>query len=175
MLSLQDKEWRKFQFSEIFNIYTGAAVPAVSLHAGKEPRITASENNNGVAGLYSPSEHRNYRTLTNFVSVSFLGAVFYHPYTASLDMKIHAVTLKERKMTSGLGLFLAKTIRNTVAKFSYGNQLSSTDLPKQNLLLPIDSNSRPDWDYMESYIYERSSQLMRKYVEYAESTAPCNT
>ena len=33
-----------------------------------------------------------------FISVSFLGTVFYHPYKASLDMKVHSLKLKSKEL-----------------------------------------------------------------------------
>ena len=147
----------------------GASIPVKDLVKGTVPRITASETNNGVVGYYKKMDIRNYRELNNFISISFLGGVFYHPYTASLDMKIHAVKLTDRELNKDLGTFLVRVIRQTVSRFSYGDQLSSTDLPRQKILLPIDDEGNPDFDFMENYMKEKESKMVNKYVKYLET------
>lgn len=69
-----------------------------------------------------------FRIYTNFISMSFLGSAFYHPYEASLDMKVHCLQLLDKEMTTGLGLFITVMLINNVTGTNYGNQLSSEDL-----------------------------------------------
>ena len=168
-MNLTDREWKEFKCDDIFNIYTGASIPVKDLINGSIPRITASETNNGVIGYYKKMDIKNYRELNNFISVSFLGGVFYHPYTASLDMKIHAVKLKNRELTKELAIFLVRVIKQTVSRFTYGDQLSSKDLPRQKILLPIDENGEPDFNFMENYTEIKEKYMIEKYTKYLES------
>lgn len=173
---LTEKEWKPFKIEEIFQTYkgsngiqtpTGAYVPKKNLVNGKTPRITVRDTNNGVDGFYD-SIDKNYRKFKNFISVSFLGSVFYHPYEASLDMKVHALILKDYKMNKYIAEFLKVMIKMNTQHSSYGNQLSSTDLPNLRILLPIDNDKKPDWSYMEQVTANVMNKKMKKYIGYCE-------
>lgn len=117
MLSLNSKEWRDFFIKDIFitlkrkNYYSSSnrcLYKQEDLQKGDTPRITVSSKNNGVDGYYD-SSHKNYRIHKNFISVSFLGTVFYHPYKASLDMKVHCLQIIDKELNPYLAhLFLLK-------------------------------------------------------------------
>lgn len=175
MLKISDREWKEFVIKELFitenqkgkiQLPTGSYVNKSNLQKGQTPRITVTSNNNGVDGYYS-SNDKNYRIFENFISVSFLGTIFYHPYTASLDMKVHCLKLKNRKLNAHLSLFLISEIKNCIANASYGDQLSSTDLPHKKIMLPIDSENQPDYVFMEEYIREREALKRKDYIQFA--------
>ena len=88
----------------------------------------------------------------NFISVSFLGGVFYHPHQVSIDMKVHVLIPREIKLNECIAQFIIVLIKNNLLHSSYGNQLSSTDLPRIKIMLPIDSAGNPNWQYMEDFI-----------------------
>ena len=175
-LSLKDVEWKSFKIKDLFETFigsnglqtpTGSYIPKKDLVASTVPRITVRDTNNGIDS-YSESTHNNYRTFENFISVSFMGSVFYHPYQASLDMKVHALIPKKNKLTKNTGMFLIRSLKNNTKLFSYGNQLSSTDLPHQKILLPIDDNSKPHWKFMENYIKQEQKIHAQKIINYYE-------
>lgn len=80
-------------------------------------------------------------------------------------MKIHSLTIKGRTLNPYIGLFIATECKKQFSKYAYGNQLSSTDLPKQNILLPIDASGKPDWEYMENYMRSVESRQILAYLE----------
>lgn len=165
-LNLKNKYWSEFLIGDIFNIKTGSLLSKEVLKKGKIARITATDNNNGIFDFYQKVDEKNYRELTNFISVSFLGSVFYHSYTASLDMKIHAIQLKGIELNSELAKFLIICIKRSVSIFSYGDQLSSTDLPKRKILLPTNSKGEPDFKFMEAYINQLKKEKLKLYLNH---------
>ncbi len=165
-LDLQDREWKSFRVEEVFSVSTGANLSKQHLKGGNIPRITATDNNNGVFDFYQKSVHNNYREVSNFISVSFLGSVFYHPYTASLDMKIHAVKIPNTQLNRYIAEFLVFCFKRMAAIYSYGDQLSSKDLPKKKILLPINSQGKPDYEFMENYMKAKEEMLLKKYIDY---------
>jgi len=174
MKDLREKTWGEFVIQDIFSIYTGASIPQKELTQGGTPRITASEHVNGVIGCFAKVTHKNYRELTNFISISFLGGVFYHPYTASLDMKIHAIIIPNIELNRYIGLFLVAALRRSVCYATYGNQLSSSDLPKKKILLPIDSFGNPDYGYMENYMRLHEKKLLEEYMQTIDNKRDTN-
>lgn len=165
-LDLKNKEWKEFLIGDIFNISTGALLPKKALKKGNVARITATDSNNGVFDYYSEVTHKNFRAVKNFISVSFLGSVFYHPYKASLDMKIHSVKLKELELNKYLAHFIVLALKRTTALFSYGDQLSSSDLPKKKILLPINKKDEPDFEFMEAFMKQKEQEKFLQYNTY---------
>ena len=164
-LKRTDREWRAFSISSLFDVFTGANIPQKNLSIGIVPRISATDNNNGIDSFYTTIQSNSYRTNKECVSVSFLGSVFYQPYEASYDMKIHSLRLKGNKgISEHCGLFVATELRKQCSKFSYGNQVSSTDLPRQRLLLPVQVDGTPDWEFMEAYMRQVEDELLSEVL-----------
>lgn len=172
---LKDRKWKEFYICDIFitenkktiQVPTGAYVHKKNLCVGSTPRITVTSQNNGVDGYYK-SNDKNYRTFKNFISVSFLGTIFYHPYEASIDMKVHCLQLIKRKLNLWLSQFLITEIKNSIKNVSYANQLSSTDLPNKKIMLPVTESGQPDYDFMESYVKWQENRKKQEYIAYAK-------
>ena len=162
-------KWKDFKIDEIFNTYTGASIPQTIFKKGRAPRITACETNNGVAGFFGENNNSNYRTQTNFISVSFLGGIFYQPYEASLDMKIHALKPKNIELNRYIAEYLIVMLKQAISKIHYGNQLSSSDLPNKRILLPVLTNGTPDWVGMENYMRDIEKGLLNQYKSYLDT------
>lgn len=164
-LKLTDVEWGEFKVGDIFEIFTGSLID--NPKSGTIPRITATDVNNGVAMFTSRYEEKA-RYFSNFISVSFLGSVFYHKDTVSLDMKIHGIKPCRYELKSESALFLIPLIKNFSFKYSYGYQLSTRILVNQKLMLPIDSQGQPNWQFMEDYIKQEQKQQAQKIIDYYE-------
>jgi hypothetical protein len=134
---------------------TGANIPSKDLDEnGTTPRITVTGVNNGVFGVfdYIGSKPTDYRVFNNFISVSFLGTVFYQENDASLDMKVHCIKPLNVTLNQYTGQFLVSAIKASLRESSYSDQISSTALPEMEVKLPVDANGNPDWQYMEDYM-----------------------
>ena len=173
-LKLTDREWTDFYIKDIFQTYkgqkglqthTGAYVSKHLLSNGIMPRITVKDTLNGIDS-FCYSTDKNFRFFKNFISVSFLGSVFYHSYEASLDMKVHALIPLKIELNSYTAKFLISAIKNSITLLSYGNQLSSTDLPKMKILLPINSDGLPDWQFMEDFMKQIERDKIAAVLSY---------
>lgn len=158
--------WGEFKVGDLFETngkktFTGASVNKNKLSDGGTPRITVTEKNNGIYGYYSDIDDINYRVYDKFISVSFLGTVFWHNYRASVDMKVHVLTkIKNVSWSDNIALFLITSIKKGISKFSYSDQLSASKLYELEIKLPLKqgtnladySQDDIDWDYMESFM-----------------------
>ena len=158
--------WGEFVVGELFKTngnktYTGAGIPKNNLESGTTPRITVTDKNNGIIGYFNDTNNANYRVYENFISVSFLGTVFWHPYKASVDMKVHVLNkLKDIELNEKRALFLVACIKKTIATFSYAEQLSASKLYDLSILLPLKpsadlsnyTQNDIDWSYMENFM-----------------------
>ena len=59
-------------------------------------------------------------------------------------------------------------IKNNTKDSSYGNQLSSTDLPRKSILLPINNQGNPDYVVMEELGKKKERELIDEYVTFAK-------
>lgn len=180
MNKLDISGWQEFKISELFitepsknklQVPTGASITRKDLVDGDIPRITVTNFNNGIVGYYKNIDSDNYRVCENFISVSFLGTIFYHPYKASLDMKVHCLKLKNKDLNNDIALFLISVIKKHIGYFAYNDQLSSTVLPQLSILLPVKDNE-PDWAYMENYVkalYSREKESISTVAEYVKT------
>ena len=167
------ESWAEFKVGDLFETnnekaYTGASVKRENLIPGETPRVTVSNVNNGITGYYEDIEDTNYRVYNNFISVSFLGTVFYHPYSASVDMKVHVLPklTNGRELTTGIGLFLVSAIKASIKRYTYANQISSKVIYDTYIQLPVDQTGQPDWNYMEAFMEQINQQAQARLDEY---------
>ena len=170
-LKLTDREWGEFKVKDIFQIFTGALVDKAILTEGKIPRVTASDVNNGIAVFTKTAPDKHFREFNNFISISFLGSVFYHHGTVSLDMKIHGVKPKGHQLNACTAKFLIPIIKKFAFKYRYGYQLSQSILKAQKMMLPINSLCEPDWQFMEDFIRHKEERQINKLKEYYSNKA----
>ena len=162
MSKLYTGQWKQFKILEVFQtekigkkiqVPTGANIKRIELTDGGTPRITVTSINNGVFGYFEcKSINSKYRIFENFISVSFLGTIFYHSGKASLDMKVHCLKLIDRELNNYIGQYLVTCIKKSLRESKYSDQISSTVLPQLEIRLPINSLGNPDYKYMENYM-----------------------
>lgn len=176
MNKIDTSKWKEFYIKDIFKtiklgntvqVPTGAYVSAKELVDGEIPRITVTGVNNGISGFFN-SKSKDFRVYSNFISLSFLGTIFYHKGQASLDMKVHCLKLNGKELNENLAMFLISTIKNAIHNLSssgelYADQLSSTIVPNIKIKLPITDFGEPNWLYMEEYIKNKSEEMNNKY------------
>ena len=160
MSNIDLSSWQKFKMYDLFytecigdtlQMPTGASVKKTDLVDGDTPRITVKGTDNGILGYYDVvKSNPNYRVYENFISVSFLGTVFYQEGKASLDMKVHCLKLKDCELNKYLGLFLVTSIKKSLKESRYSDQISSTVLPQIEIRLPTNKEGKPNFSYMES-------------------------
>lgn len=162
MSKIDTTQWKEYSISDLFvtekvgnkiQVPTGSYIEKKLLKEGETPRITVTGVNNGISGYFEDlTSDSNYRVYENFISVSFLGTVFYHPYKASLDMKVHSLKLKSKELNEYIGGYIVSVIKKSIQNNDYADQISSTVLPQLKIKLPIDINGNPNFAYMEEYM-----------------------
>lgn len=173
MGKIDTSEWKEFRIKDLFEtqkkgnklqVPTGASVPVQDLlEDGETPRITVTGSNNGIFGFYDycGKNIADYRVFNNFVSVSFLGTVFYQEGDATLDMKVHCLKPKGITLNKYTGRFLVGAIRASLRESTYSDQISSSILPEMSIKLPSTPDGDPDWAYMESYMADLEAKVAK--------------
>ncbi|WP_231254012.1 restriction endonuclease subunit S [Helicobacter pylori] len=177
-------KWGEFKLGDLFEIYTGSLLSQEDLAKGDIVRISVKSDNNGVYGHFDTLKNKKARHFENFISVNFFGNCFYHPYLASVEMKVHVLKLKNRTLTKRIGLFLANQLNKCFyGQFTYGTQLSSSKLKHNNfkIQLPLKPTANTqslediDFDFMEKFIAELEQCRLAELQAYLKATGLSNT
>ena len=65
-----------------------------------------------------------------------------------------------------IALFIVAEINRQSGKYSYGYIRNLQRIEKETLMLPANSNSKPDFKFMEDFIKEREALKREQYLEY---------
>lgn len=170
VLQLNVDTWKEFALSDIFILRGGFynKKPEHSIE-GRIPFLASTEANNGVTEFYSIDDIRQWDKVGNedfsigkklfdgnCIAVTVNGSVcnaYYQPETFTCSHDITALYLKDYPMNPGIGLFLCTMIMRDKYRWSYGRKPHDVKkFSKSIIKLPVDSNGKPDWLFMERYI-----------------------
>lgn len=168
MLSLNDREWKEFLMGDIFDIQRGESLYIQDSSAGNSPYISATANNNGVSAYINKVNRQS-----NMISVAYDGAVcssFFQSHEWFASEKVVSLALKNGCLINQkLANFLCYTIYHQREKYSYGYKFSvNKRMKKQPIMLPINEEGQPDYDFMEAYISEQEQQKKQVYFDYCD-------
>jgi hypothetical protein len=146
-------EWHSFKYPEIFNLIKGKGPSATEAkhEPGDIPYIGASAMNNGIT-IYSNHKPEHKGNCITIATDGSVGEAFYQPKDFNATSNIAVVTIKDKKLTPALAMFLITIIRQEQEKFNYGRKWGLNRMKESTISLPVTSNGEPDWDLMERYI-----------------------
>ena len=153
---------------DIFNIWTGSLLSSDILKNWATKRISVKSDNNGIIWSYETLHLPEARHFENFISVNFFGWVFYHPYCASVEMKVHTLKWKNFEFTNSSWLYFTSIIQKILNwQFSYWNQLSSSKLKDWDFFieLPLTKTWEIAFEYMEDYIRFLEAYLLATWLK----------
>ncbi|PAV05086.1 MULTISPECIES: restriction endonuclease subunit S [Methanobacterium] len=165
-IDISSKKWSEFFISDIGEIDSGKDIYATERLKGDIPYITAKSKDNGV-GHFIRNENNTLES--NCISVNRNGSVgyaFYHPYKALYSNDCRKIRLNRNKHIS---LFIANQITSQRGKYGYGYKMGTGRLKRQKIMLPIDDNNNPDWEFIESYMKKLEYEKISKYLNYIEN------
>ncbi|MDR0663634.1 MAG: restriction endonuclease subunit S [Spirochaetaceae bacterium] len=151
--------WQKFQLSDFFCFLRGKGITKEEMfeNQGNIPCIQSGETNNGIIG-YMDGSFINDKKHT-FVSSPFLsvarsgtsGCVHVHTKDSYIGDSVYALKLTDRESIP-IYLFLATLLNKERYRYRYGRKVSIEKYIKEYIRLPVNNDSKPDWNYMEAYI-----------------------
>ena len=148
-ISLVDKKWEEFLLDDLFDIEPGIYYSTEEYDEGTTPYISASNQNNGVSKFISlPPDFDGNCIITGKVGCT----AFYQekPFCATSDVNVFHPLFD---MTTNIGLFIATQINHSANyKYDYVRQCRVGDSKRLRIFLPVDSNSDPDWNWIEQYM-----------------------
>lgn len=163
-LKLSDRKWMEFSLSEIARIEPGKRLTKSDMVPGKKPFIGATDSNNGITEYV---ENSNISEDSNVLGVNYNGSVlesFYHPYKAIFSDDVKRIHLKNHIGNKYVYLFLKTSIYKQKSKYQYSYKANEKRLKRQKILLPIDMNENPDYDFMEGFMFNIEENKKSKYI-----------
>lgn len=104
----------------------------------------------------------------NAICVTNNGSVGYayyqqHEFTCTHD--VNPLYLKNQKLNKHVAMFLIRCIEQQRVCFAYARKWRPKRMVKSKLLLPVDTNNNPNWDYMENYMRNIESEQILSYLK----------
>lgn len=168
-------EFVQKKVGDIFQIETGSLVGTEKLTNGEIRRISAKNENNGIIGSFNTLNVEEARHFENFITVNFFGKAFYHPYQASVEMKVHVLKMKNHIFNKYTGLYLTALLDKRFSEnYSYGSQLSSSKLKQHDFYIELPyQNNEIAFDYMERFVQQlraERAQELRAFLKLSNLT-----
>ena len=165
ILPLSEKKWKEFFLNDLFDIKSGVRLTKANMQNGKIPFIGAIDSNNGISNFVS---NINASIDKNVLGVNYNGSVcevFYHPYECLFTDDVKHLSFKKYSGNKFTYLFFKQIIFKQKRKYSYGYKFNARRMERQILIVPINDNDEPDYEYMEQYI---NNMMLKKYKQYAK-------
>ncbi|MCY7107039.1 restriction endonuclease subunit S [Streptococcus oralis] len=168
-LKLTDVEWGEFKVKDIFEVTNSKPYHKNNLKITKKgiPYITRTSFNNGLEEIVENiNVHKNPK---NTISLGAENADFFYQsveYITGNKMYI----IQNDNISKNVGIFLAQSFRNSIKDcgFGYGKGLTGTRFKERIVILPMDSQGQPNWQFMEDYIKQEQKQQVQKIIDYYE-------
>lgn len=151
---MKTREWHPFYLADLFNVKRGQRLVERSRIPGKRPLVTAGFHNSGIAGFISNADQEIFPKGT--ITIDMFANAFYRNYSYSADDNI--LVLTNDKISENCKLFITSVFDST-NKYNYGKQYRLGNFKRQQIMLPINSEGMPDWEYMEEFIQMKINQI----------------
>ena len=182
--ALDDREWRAFQFKDVFYIVDGYYNKKPSMEEnGTLPFLGATQYNNGVTGMTSRDnvrlrdkvggnsmndvEKRFYAggciAITNNGSV---GHAYYQSSEFTCSHDITVIYLKDQVMSKELATFLIPSIQKAGESFAYAKKWRPIRMRRSKLMLPIQADGTPDWEFMSAFMKKVEQETLSGALRY---------
>lgn len=188
-LDLESREWNKCNVNDIFVVGHGFynKKPPMSEN-GDFPFIGASGENNGVTGFTTKKDVENNSKLgygTNepldkkifskghlcvVNNGSAIGYTYYQPGNFTCTHDVNPLWLRGCKMNKYLGLFLSQMIKNQGICFAYARKWRPSRMIHSCIMLPVNDNNEPDYDFMEDCGRKMIARKYMQYLKFLESS-----
>ncbi len=167
-MKLSDRDWKEFFLEDIFSVGSGKRLTNADKIDGTRPFIGATDNMNGVTGFV---DNENSSLDNNVLGVNYNGAPcigFYHPYECIFTDDVKRLHLKNHEDNQYVLLFFKTIILQQKNKYCYGYKFNERRMLRQIIVVPVDDNDEPDYQFMEDYIKELMVAKRKQYQEYVE-------
>ena len=168
--ALEDRKWKEFALTDFFNPIKGNQNNMVSLVDGELPLISAKKGDNGVKAFVSPNKKGlfpQHCITLNLDGDGGAGLAFYQEYLFALDS--HVVALYPKfSLDKFCLLFIARSISAQRFRFGHGRAINKSRLNHFLLMLPIQADGTPDWEFMSAFMKKGEQDRLNDALRYSK-------
>lgn len=160
-LLLSDRNWKAFSVEDIFKkIKRGRRFVLSAQKKGEYPYISSRSSNNGIDSFTLPtSKNVLFSQSVGINNSGSVGIAFFHPYKAIFSDHV-TTCISPAIKNRYIGLFLVTALENgSKNRYSFNYEMNDYRLKRSKILLPVDSNGKPDYDFMENYMRQVETDL----------------
>ena len=159
-IKLETVNWKEFKIKNIFFAINGKGITSefIKENNGKIPAIQGGEDNNGILGFLNEEFKKtlvyiNQPCLT-LARVGTAGNIGFIRDECYIGDKAKALIFKNTELKYNIYcyLFLKTILLKLKYKYSYGRGIRIDRYLENEIMLPVDQDGNPDWQYMENYI-----------------------
>lgn len=167
--SLDSRDWKEFYLHEIFTtIQRGKRLKTADHINGNIPYVSSSAMNNGVDNFIgNDGKVRKFNDCLTLANSGSVGTTFYHSY--EFIASDHVTELKSSRLNKYSYLFIAAIVQRLEEKYSFNREINDTRINKEKILLPVDENGNPDYDFMEQYAKHIMNELKLQYLQHKQA------
>lgn len=174
-LKLTDVEWGEFFIGgsnglfDITSTKSGIDKNKLNIDVGLIPYITRTDMQNGINMFITDKQNNRYNIDEgNVITIGLdTQTVFYQPTAFYTGQNIQV--LRNNNLNKYTAMFIIPSIKIQMQKFNWGgNGATLGRLNRTRLILPVNSQGQPNWQFMEDYIKQEQKQQSQKIIDYYE-------
>lgn len=162
--------WNEVWLEDIVEIQSGKRLTKADMKDGPRPFIGSTEYNNGITAFVS---NNNSSIDKNTLGVNYNGSVvesFYHPYEAVFSDDVKRISIKNKEAQNKYNyLYLKQAILQQKSKYQYGYKFNASRMKRQKIMLPLDNNGQPYWEYMANYMRKIEQEKIKEIIKFLEN------
>ena len=162
-------KWKEFNLLDLFpNIQRGKRLIRNDFIDGDVPYISSSSLSNGVDSFIgNDSDVRTFNNCLTLANSGSVGSTFYHPY--NFVASDHVTHLKNEEFNKYVYIFIATLTKRLSEKYNFNREINDKRLKRETIILPVDDEGKPDYDFMEQYMINIEIELLEKYLNYIKN------
>lgn len=159
-------EWKEFFFTDIFKeVKRGKRLTKANQKEGDIPYVSSTALNNGIDNFISNNKGvRRYKNNLSIANSGSVGSCFYHKY--EYIASDHITTLTCKNADENIYKFMSTIVKRLESKYSFNREINDTRISREKLILPIDKDGNPHWEYMSKFIQNLEVKSIKNIVQY---------
>lgn len=165
-MDLKNIQWKEFDLNEIFtSIQRGKRLKKGDHKKGNKPYISSTSLNNGVDGFVGNTENiREFEKCLTVANSGSVGATFFQPF--SFVASDHITKLENANFNKFIYQFISSISKRLSEKYSFNREINDKRIQREKILLPVNSNGKPDYTFMEQFMRQKEQEKINKFQNY---------
>lgn len=168
MKRLEECNWKAFALKDVFDeIQRGKRLKTDDHIAGSMPYVSSSSIDNGVDNFIGNKDGvRVFEDCITLANSGSVGMAFYQPF--KFVASDHVTKLKLSFSNKYIYLFLANQVSKLAEKYSFNREINDARINREYIVLPVNSEDKPDYAFMEEYMREVEKRQKENYKAYIQ-------